>query len=222
MQNLKENFLSIKKSLPENVKLIVVTKNQDTERIKFLYDEGHRIFGENKVQELLTKKEKLPSDIEWHMIGHLQSNKVKYLTSFIGAIHSVDSFNLLKKIDKEAKNNSRKIDCLLQLHIAMEETKFGFSMEEIIDMLDSAEFKQLANVKIAGFMGMATFTEDDFIIRKEFKYLTNCFRSIKNKYFYNEIAFKELSMGMSDDYKIALEEGSTMLRIGTLIFGERR
>lgn len=219
--SIAENFESIKKTLPEIVKLVAVSKTRPFEDILLLYDGGHKVFGENKVQELLYKYEMLPKDIEWHMVGHLQSNKVKYLAGFVSMIHGVDSFKLLRVIDKEARKSNRKINCLLQFHIASEETKFGFDIDEVEQMLNNKEFKELSNVNICGVMGMATFTDDINVVRLEFKNLSNYFIKLKNNYFYNLDSFKELSMGMSDDYLVAIEEGSTIIRIGSSIFGLR-
>jgi len=185
------------------------------------YDFGQRAFGENKVQELVWKFEKLPKDIEWHFIGHMQSNKVKFIAPFVHLIHGVDSFKLLKTIDDEAKKVNRIIHCLLQFHIAEEETKFGLSWEDVEEILKSDEFSLLENVKISGVMGMATYTDDEIQIHKEFACLKVYFDRLKSGYFANEPEFKEISMGMSGDYLIAIEEGSTMVRIGSTIFGER-
>ncbi|MBN2683383.1 MAG: YggS family pyridoxal phosphate-dependent enzyme [Bacteroidales bacterium] len=216
-----ENLNTIKSSLKEGVKLVAVSKTKPAEDILLLYNNGHKVFGENKVQELVDKYEKLPKDIEWHMIGHLQSNKVKYIASFVELIHGVDSYKLLKIIDKEAKKYKRIVKCLLQIHIAEEETKFGFDMQEIDQMLADREFINLNSVKICGLMGMATFTDNYDVVRHEFKNLKKYFTQLKNNYFYNFDSFKELSMGMSDDYPIAIEEGSTIVRIGSSIFGSR-
>lgn len=217
-----KQYSNLKKDIPENISLIVVTKNQHTDKIKLLYESGHRMFGENKVQELVRKKEQLPEDIQWHMIGHLQSNKIKFILPFITYIHSIDSFKLLKKINEEAVGRTVPVNCLLQIHIAKEETKFGFSYSEIEEMLNRESIEKLTNIRICGLMGMATFTENTSIIESEFKYLSDCFNRLKNDYFYDKIYFCELSMGMTQDYKIAIDCGSTMIRIGTLIFGERK
>ena len=185
------------------------------------YNTGHRIFGENRVQELLSKKDNLPEDIEWHLIGHLQTNKVKYIVPFIGLIHSVDSFRLLKTIDSEAKKINKTVDCLLQFHIAAEETKFGFTMEEAVVMIESDDFSKLDSVRLCGVMGMATLTGDMERVRNEFRNLAGCFNVIKEKYFSGKPSFREKSMGMSGDYMIAVEEGSTIIRIGSVIFEGR-
>ena len=204
-----------------NVKLIAVSKNQPNEKIQILYNLGHRDFGENKAQELTTKHIELPADIHWHFIGHLQTNKIKYIIPFVTLIHSVDSFKLLKEINKEALKIGRVVDCLLQIYIAKEESKFGLDDEELNEILSSKEFYDLENVNITGLMGMATFTDNHTVIRQEFRYQHNLFNSIKAEYFRDRNSFSELSMGMSDDYKIAIDEGSTMIRVGTYIFGDR-
>lgn len=221
MSSVVENYYKIKNTLPENVKIVVVTKTQPIEKILEIYNIGHKIFGENKVQELKEKKELLPDDVEWHMIGHLQTNKVKYIAPYINLIHSVDSLNLLKIINKEAIKNNRIINCLLQIKIAKEETKYGMSYEELIELLSSNELKELKNIKIIGLMSMATYTDDYSIIRSEYKYFSEVFENIKAMFFKEDINFKEKSIGMSNDYKIALDYGATIIRIGTLIFGER-
>jgi pyridoxal phosphate enzyme (YggS family) len=221
MSDIAGNIISLKQQIPSYVKLVAVSKTRSTAEILEVYNTGHRIFGENKVQELLSKKDKLPSDIEWHLIGHLQSNKVKYIASFISMIHSVDTFKLLKVINSEAQKINRRVDCLLQFHIASEETKFGFNMNEVIEMMESAEFVQLSSVRICGVMGMATFTDNMTLIHKEFTFLADCFKDLKNKYFPADPSFSEISMGMSGDYTLAIEEGSTIIRIGSIIFGER-
>jgi hypothetical protein len=207
---------------PYHAKLVAVSKTQPAELIMDLYRQGQRDFGENKVQEMAAKCEALPKDIAWHFIGHLQTNKVKYIAPFVACIHSVDSLKLLQEIDKQATRCQRSIDCLLQFHIADETTKFGLSLPEAEEILQSAEFNALRHVKITGVMGMATFTEDEDQIRREFKQLSAIFRQLKNQYFADAPEFRELSMGMSGDYQIALEEGSTLVRIGTLLFGERK
>ncbi len=218
---IAENIKKLSSSIPENVKLVAVSKTKPIVDILQVYNTGYKIFGENKVQDLATKYEQLPKDIEWHMIGHLQTNKVKYIAGFVSLIHSVDSFKLLKTINKEAEKNNRTINCLLQIHIASEDTKFGFSINEIEDILKSKEYSELANIKIVGLMGIGTFTDKENIIRNEFKFLNECFSKLKSDYFNNDNEFKEISMGMTNDYKIAIEEGSTIVRIGTLIFGAR-
>jgi pyridoxal phosphate enzyme (YggS family) len=210
-----------KSKLPPSVKLVAVSKRKPVEDIMEAYETGHKCFGENRVQELLNKKDFLPDDIEWHIIGHLQTNKIKYIASFISMIQSVDSYKLLTAINSEALKTSRVIDCLLQIHIAREESKFGYSIDELTEMIENPEFINLKNVRICGIMGMATYTFNNEQIRKEFVYLKECFNMLKDRYFMDMPYFKEISMGMSGDYNIALKEGSTMVRIGSLIFGER-
>jgi pyridoxal phosphate enzyme (YggS family) len=221
MSDIASNIIYLKQQIPSSVKLVAVSKTKPVDDIIAAYNTGHRIFGENRVQELLSKKDLLPADIEWHLIGHLQSNKVKYIVPFINMIESVDTFRLLKIINSEALRINRRIDCLLQFHIASEETKFGFSMDEVTEMTGSSEFRQLKSVRLCGVMGMATFTPDSEKIRKEFRYLHQCFNELKDRYFTEESSFREVSMGMSGDYQIAIEEGSTIVRIGSIIFGER-
>jgi hypothetical protein len=210
-----------RKTLPPNVKLVAVSKTKPTGDILEAYQAGHKIFGENRVQELVDKYQALPRDIEWHMVGHLQSNKVKYIAPFVSLIHGVDKPKLLKVIDKEGRKNKRVIDVLLQFHIASEETKFGFHHQEAMDMLNSDEFRAYEYVRVRGVMGMATFTDDAEKIRSEFRQLAGIFRDLKRDFFTDDSGFKEISMGMSNDYQIAIEEGTTMVRIGSLIFGER-
>jgi PLP dependent protein len=219
--NIEQNISVLKSQIPPSVKIVAVSKTKPVSDIMIAYNAGLRIFGENRVQELLEKKDFLPADIKWHFIGHLQSNKVKYVVPFITMIQSVDNFRLLSVINLEAEKTGRIIDCLLQFHIAKEETKFGFSMEEVNDMLGSVSFKSLKNVNVCGVMGMATFTEDKDSVRNEFRYLKNCFDTVKKEYFPSSGKFREISMGMSGDYLLAVEEGSTMVRIGSLIFGDR-
>ncbi len=202
-------------------RLIAVSKTQPVEKIIEAYEAGQRIFGENKVQELVAKQASLPKDIEWHMIGHLQSNKVKQLVPFVSLIHSVDSFKLLEEVNKQAKKNNRIIPCLLQVYIANEETKFGFDEKEITELIQSNKIASLDSVKIIGLMGMATFTDNTEQVRQEFRGLKNLFEKIKQMKLSSNIEMKELSMGMSQDYQIAIEEGSTFVRIGTAIFGSR-
>ncbi|HLU84806.1 MAG TPA: YggS family pyridoxal phosphate-dependent enzyme [Vicingaceae bacterium] len=215
--NITKNLQQIKASIPEHVTLVAVSKTKPNEAILEAYQTGQRIFGENKVQELTEKHESLPKDIEWHMIGHLQSNKVKYIAPFVSLIHGVDSFKLLKEINKRAAQNERVINCLLQIHIAEEDTKFGFDEKEVIELIKSEAFQHLKNIKVVGLMGMATFTDDENQIRKEFKSLKKLFDKLQ----ISNHQFQILSMGMSGDYQIAIEEGSTMIRVGSSIFGER-
>jgi PLP dependent protein len=221
--------MSVKKNLEYFTKklkntgctLIAVTKTHPAELIMEAYKAGCKTYGENKVQELVAKHKALPQDIEWHMIGHLQSNKVKLIVPFVHLIHSVDSASLLKEINKEAQKAGRTINCLLQIHIAMEESKFGFSEKEALTLIDSNEFADMNHVSITGLMGMATNTDDKEQIRKEFRGLKRLFERLKEEYHVHNLALKELSMGMSSDYEIAIEEGSTMIRVGSAIFGKR-
>jgi pyridoxal phosphate enzyme (YggS family) len=219
--SIAENINNVKASLPAHVQLVAVSKTKPAELLMEAYHRGQRAFGENKVQELVWKQEQLPKDIEWHFIGHLQTNKVKYIAPFVHLIHGVDSFKLLKAINQDAKKNDRIISCLLQFHIAEEETKFGFSLDEVLELLHTEEFIELDHLSIAGVMGMATYTEDETQIRKEFRLLKTIFDTLKNDFFSESSVFCEISMGMSGDYSIAVEEGSTMVRIGSTIFGER-
>jgi hypothetical protein len=222
MRDVAQNISVIKSQLPISVKLVAVSKTKPVSDIIEVYNTGQRSFGENRVQELLEKKDLLPADIDWHLIGHLQSNKVKFIVPFIGMIQSVDSYRLLVTINSEATKINGVVDCLLQIHIATEETKFGFSMQELNEHLQSENILNLKNVRICGLMGMATFTSDTGQVKKEFAFLRDCFHSLRDRYFISCDYFKEISMGMSGDYDIALQEGSTMLRIGSLIFGERK
>lgn len=219
--SIKENIISIKKSLPENVKLVAVSKTKPEEDLQEAYDAGQRIFGENKVQDLTRKYENLPKDIQWHYIGHLQTNKVKYIAPFVSLIHAIDSLKLLKMINKEAKKNDRKINCLLQMHIADEDSKFGMDKEELYALINSEEYKEMENVTICGLMGMATFTNDEQQIEQEFKQLKSYFDEVKKDFFADDNHFCEISMGMSGDYPLAIECGSTMVRVGSSIFGAR-
>lgn len=218
--SIKNNIEKFTQTLPAGCRLIAVSKTQPVEKITEAYAAGQRLFGENKAQELTAKYEALPKDIEWHMIGHLQTNKVKYIAPFVHLIHSVDSLKLLTEIDKQAKKVSRTIRCLLQVHIAREETKFGFSESEVLDMLQSGQFQTLKNIQVCGLMGMATLTDDVAQIRNEFKGLKTLFEKIKAVQIAS-VSMEELSMGMSSDYAIAIEEGSTLIRVGTAIFGDR-
>ncbi len=221
MTDIELNIKNLREQIPPQVKLVAVSKTKPVSDILEAYNTGQRIFGENRVQELLNKKDLLPADIEWHLIGHLQTNKVKLIVPFISMIQSVDSFRLLKTINDEARKINRKINCLLQLHIAREETKFGFSIQEVTEMIDDSSFRELDSVRTCGLMGMATFTDDEKVVRSEFGYLAGCFRNLLSSRFSGNPDFKEISMGMSGDFYIAIEEGSTMIRIGSLIFGER-
>jgi PLP dependent protein len=216
MTMIKDRISNLTKSIPQNVTLVAVSKTKPVSAIKEAYEGGQRIFGENKIQEMVSKYEALPTDIEWHMIGHLQSNKVKYMAHFVSLIHGVDSLKTLKEINKQAKKHDRTIRCLLQVRIAKEETKFGMTFDEIKELFQSKELVNLKNIKIVGLMGMATFTEDTNQLNLEFSSLSTLFNSFKDEY-----QLTELSMGMSGDYKIAIENGSTMIRVGSAIFGER-
>jgi len=218
---IKEALDKIKKEIPEGVTLVAVSKTKPVATVQEAYDLGQRVFGENRVQELTEKYEQLPKDIQWHLIGHLQTNKVKYIAPFVSMIHAVDSMKLLKEINKQAKKNDRVIDCLLQFHIADEDSKFGMNLSEVQELLESNEFVEMHNVSIVGLMGMATFTDDTEQIREEFRTLENYFQMIKSHYFKFNDAFEHISMGMSGDYNIAIEEGSTMVRVGSAIFGAR-
>ena len=205
-----------------SARLIAVTKTKPIEDLQAAYDANCKIFGENKVQEMVQKWEVLPKDIEWHLIGHLQSNKVKYMASFVAMIHSIDSLKLLQEVDKQALKHERVIDCLLQIYIAQEETKFGLSQEEALEILESAAFKAMKNVRIVGVMGMATNTDNQMQVRLEFRNLKTFFDALKSKYSEkHNLQFKEISMGMSGDYLVAAQEGSTLVRVGSAIFGSR-
>lgn len=221
MKRISDNLEAIRKEIPEKVTLVAVSKTKPNEALLEAYQTDQRIFGENRVQELADKAKSLPKDIEWHMIGHLQRNKVKYIAPFVHLIHAVDSLRLLAEINKQAKKNERVVHVLLQFHIADEETKYGLSIDEARELLNSERFQQMQNVKIAGVMGMATFTEDESKVRKEFQTLKRIFDTLKSEFFATQDSFKEISMGMSGDYHIAIEEGSTMVRIGSSIFGSR-
>ena len=214
---IQENLQNIKATLPKNVTLVAVSKTKPVEDLQEAYNAGQRIFGENRIQEMAEKYELLPKDIKWHMIGHLQSNKVKYMAHFVNLIHGVDKFSTLKEINKQAKKHDRVIHCLLQAKIAEEDSKFGLSFDEIENILASEKLKDLVNIKIVGLMGMATFTDDKQQLHKEFSSLKNLFDKLKT----DNQNLKTLSMGMSGDYLIAIENGSTMIRVGSSIFGKR-
>jgi PLP dependent protein len=219
---MSENFEKILQTIrPTKARLVAVSKTKPSEQILELYAKNQRIFGENYVQDLVDKQATLPSDIEWHFIGHLQSNKVKYIAPFVAMIHAVDSLKLLQEIDKQAAKQGRTIRCLLQFHIAAETTKFGFDAETCLDMLHSAAFRSLKNIQICGVMGMATFTDNKAQVRAEFQSLKRAFDEIKADFFQDQSSFCEISMGMSDDYELAIAEGSTLIRIGSLLFGKR-
>ncbi|MFN4234402.1 MAG: YggS family pyridoxal phosphate-dependent enzyme [Bacteroidia bacterium] len=219
--SVAENLLFIKKTLPQNVTLVAVSKTQPNEKILEAYQAGHKIFGENYVQELVNKANSLPNDIEWHFIGHLQSNKVKYIAPFVYLIHGVDSLKLLKEINKQGEKNNRIIKCLLQIHIAKEETKFGLNETELFEILNSEELKKLQFINITGLMGMASKTNNAHEIKNEFLFLKKLFDSIQTAYKSFNINVTTLSMGMSNDYLLAVECGSNMVRIGSSIFGLR-
>lgn len=206
---------------PSGARLVAVSKTHPPERILERYALGQRIFGENRPQEMLEKHAALPADIQWHMIGHLQTNKVKYIAPFVSLIHSVDSLHLLQEIDRQAGKNGRVIDVLLQFYIAQEESKFGLNLEEACGLLESETYRSMQHIRVCGVMGMASFTENQDQVRKEFKHLKQIFDTLKSRFFQENAAFKEISMGMSGDWRIALEEGSTLLRIGSLLFGNR-
>ncbi len=218
---IENNLNQIRSSLPSHVKLVAVSKTKGNEQIMEAYNTGQRLFGENKVQELVQKWEALPKDIQWHFIGHLQSNKVKFIAPFIAMIHSVDSFKILKTINDEARLAGRVIPCLLQFHIAREESKFGFSEDDARGLLSSINVSELENVTISGVMGMATYTDDVALINREFSTLDQIFQNLKHDFFYGNDNFREISMGMSHDYLYAIENGSTMVRVGSTIFGDR-
>jgi len=217
MEIIKNNLKQINASIPEDVTLVAVSKTKPIIDIQEAYDAGQRIFGENKIQEMVAKYDVLPKDIEWHMIGHLQSNKVKYMAHFVDLIHGIDSLKTLKEINKQALKHNRTINCLLQVRIAKEETKFGLPFNEVTNILSSEEFQSLSNVNVVGFMGMATFTDDAEVLTEEFSSLKTLFDKLKTQ----NPELKTLSMGMSGDYQIAIKNGSTMIRVGSSIFGNR-
>ena len=219
--SIPQNIQEIRKHIPTHVKLVCVSKFHPNETVLEAYRCGERVFGESKVQELCGKFETLPSDISWHFIGHLQSNKIKFIVPFVELIHGVDSYKLLEEINKQALKAGKKVNCLLQIHIAKEETKFGFSEEELLQTLSEGKWKELSGVTICGLMGMATYTDNRDQIRAEFKGLKGLLDRVKQLYFNDNPSFCELSMGMSDDYQLAIEEGSTLVRIGSSIFGHR-
>lgn len=221
MTGISDNIKHFKLSIPEDIKLVAVSKTKPLDDIMEAYRAGHRIFGENRVQEILDKYPELPKDIKLHMIGHLQTNKVKYIIDKVHMIEAVDSLKLLRVIDKEAQKKGIEANILLQFHIADEESKYGFSIEDILEFYESGEPDEMSGVNICGVMGMATFTEDYDKVRSEFRQLKNIFDRLKADYFANDSNFREISMGMSGDYHVAIEEGSTMIRIGSAIFGER-
>lgn len=219
--NIQTNLKEVLNSLPDSVRLVAVSKFHPKEAIESAYAIGQRIFGESKVQELQEKQEALPKDIEWHFIGHLQTNKVKYIVPYIALIHAVDSYKLLAEINKQAAKVGRVIPCLLEIHIAQEESKYGFTMDSCRGMLNEGDWKSLDHVSIAGVMGMATYTDNTEEISREFNSLKMFFNELKENYFSNDSRFKEISMGMSNDYLLAVAAGSTLVRVGSHIFGER-
>jgi pyridoxal phosphate enzyme (YggS family) len=218
---IAENIKRLRKNIPASVKLIAVSKFQPVSVIRDAYFAGQCVFGENKAQEMTEKYQLLPKEIEWHFIGHLQTNKIKHIIPYVTMIHSVDSEKLLHEINHLSEKNNRIVNCLIQFHIATEISKFGFSYSEVEKMLSGEAFFRWKNIRICGVMGMATFTDDQSLIRSEFQSLKAYFLQLKEKYFTNQPAFKEISMGMTDDYLIAIEEGATMVRIGSAIFGSR-
>lgn len=219
--SIRQNVLHYQQELPRGVQLIAVSKTKPVEDIREAYEAGQRIFGENKAQDMAQKHPQLPGDIQWHFIGHLQTNKVKVIAPFVDLIHAVDSLRLLKEIDKQAELNQRIINCLLQFHIAEEDTKFGLNMEEARVLLSSDDFTKMKHVHVKGVMGMATFTDNQEQVIREFQHLHAIFNQLKEQFFKTNSDFKEISMGMSDDYHQAIAAGSTMIRIGTGIFGAR-
>jgi pyridoxal phosphate enzyme (YggS family) len=218
--SIQDNLLKIKSQLPENVTLVAVSKTKPVKDLMEAYHAGQRIFGENKIQEMTEKWQQMPKDIEWHMIGHVQSNKVKYMVPYVKLIHGVDSLKLLKEVNRQAIRWRKSINCLLQIHIAEEETKFGLDEKELEELLNSDEFKEMKNINVIGLMGMATFTDNEEQIKKEFQYLKTIFDKV-SKLKTDNCQLNTLSMGMSGDYQLAIECGSTMVRIGSSIFGGR-
>lgn len=221
MSVISDQIKIITETLPDGVELVAVSKFHPVEALKEAYDVGQRIFGESRVQEISQKRLLMPDDVQWHFIGHLQTNKVRQLVPYVSLIHSVDSIKLLKSINAESARIGKVVDVLLQLHVAQEETKFGFTCEDCVDLVDKGVLDRLPNVRVCGVMGMATNTDDMGKVREEFKSIKNVFDTLKQRYFADKPYFKEISMGMSDDYHIAMEEGSTLVRIGTTIFGSR-
>lgn len=221
MSVISDQIKIITETLPDGVELVAVSKFHPVEALKEAYDAGQRIFGESRVQEISQKRLLMPDDVQWHFIGHLQTNKVRQLVPYVSLIHSVDSIKLLESINAESARIGRVVDVLLQLHVAQEETKFGFTCEDCVDLVDKGVLDRLPNVRVCGVMGMATNTDDMGKVREEFKSIKNVFDTLKQRYFADKPYFKEISMGMSDDYHIAMEEGSTLVRIGTTIFGSR-
>ena len=220
--SIATHIQQLRSSLPEGVSLLAISKYQPIEALQEAYDAGQRMFGENHIQEMAAKAATLPKDIEWHFIGHLQKNKVKYIAPYVALIHGIDSYKLLAEVDKQAEKAGRIIPCLLQIHIAQEENKFGFTPDECMAMMDDGIWRTLTHVQIAGLMGMATYTDNHEQIKREFSTLTSLFHKLKETHFKDEPAFRELSMGMSGDYPLAISQGSTLIRIGSRIFGARQ
>jgi pyridoxal phosphate enzyme (YggS family) len=219
--SIAQRIQDLRCSLPSEVSLLAISKYQPIERLQEAYDAGQRLFGENHIQEMAAKAATLPADIQWHFTGHVQTNKIKYMASFVSLIHAVDSFRLLREIDKHAARHGRVIDCLLQIHIAQEDTKYGFTPDECLNMLANEPWRELQHVRITGLMAMGSNTDDMEQVRGEFKQIKGLFDELKEKYFSDEPSFCQISEGMTDDYPIAIEEGSTIVRIGSMIFGER-
>ena len=220
--SVAEQITRLQKELPEGVNLLAISKYQPIEAIQEAYDAGQRMFGENHIQEMAAKAASLPKDIQWHFTGHVQTNKIKYMAPFVSLVHAVDSFRLLREIDKHAAKHERRIDCLLQIHIAQEDTKYGLSVDECRHLLSEEPWRELQHVRITGLMAMGSNTDDMEQVRSEFKQIKNLFDELKEKYFPDEPSFCQISEGMTDDYPIAIEEGSTIVRIGSMIFGERK
>lgn len=220
--SVAEQITRLQKELPEGVNLLAISKYQPIEAIQEAYDAGQRMFGENHIQEMAAKAAALPKDIQWHFTGHVQTNKIKYMAPFVSLVHAVDSFRLLREIDKHAAKHERRIDCLLQIHIAQEDTKYGLTVDECRQLLANEPWRELEHVRITGLMAMGSNTDDMEQVRHEFRQIKGLFDELKEKYFANEPSFSQLSEGMTDDYPIAIEEGSTIVRIGSMIFGERK
>ena len=219
--SIANSIQQLRSSLPEGVNLLAISKYQPLEALQEAYDAGQRMFGENHIQEMAAKAAALPKDIEWHFTGHVQTNKIKYMASFVSLIHAVDSFRLLREIDKHAAKHNRVIDCLLQIHIAQEETKYGLTIDECRELLATEPWRELQHVRITGLMAMGSTTDDMDLVRSEFRQMKQLFDELKAAYFADEPSFGQLSEGMTDDYPIAIEEGSTIVRIGSMIFGSR-
>lgn len=219
--SVRANIDKLRETISADVKIVAVSKFHSNDEILEAYNDGQRLFGESRVQELTAKQPELPGDIKWHFVGSLQRNKVKFIAPFINLIHSLDSERLMLEIDKQAAANNRKISCLLQLHVADEETKSGFSPDECRQFLAGGKWRECKNIQFSGVMGMATYTDDQDQVRSEFRLIKSLFNEFKSHYFLNDDNFKEISMGMSGDYPVAIEEGATIIRVGTLIFGER-